>query len=231
MDYNTWNSTRVKDINTMQLRNIQYEIDAKHFMRLIHKGNILDVGCSDGLFIMKIDQFAPEKFSFTGVDVDKHAIESANVNKKYNMNFVHTPLVDYNAKETYDAIIFRGTLQFLNDSIQGTFDKIKKILKPQGKVIIYSCPNFHSFLYYLLKDKWSFFFHGTNLMFNERAIESLAKQYGFAIEELSYPYMGTPYEDREKDFEDVIEIVKNGEMRNPAFWGNIMQIVMTNKEQ
>jgi SAM-dependent methyltransferase len=230
-DYNTYNMVRVKNTKMMSLRNEQYLIDTKHLLSIIDRGNILDVGCSDGLFIKTINDYTNGRCSFTGIDVDKYAIETANATKKSNMNFFNSDLINFDTIEKFDVILFRGTLQYLNNTLQQTFVKIKKIINLNGKIIIYSCPNFHSFLYYLLKENWKFFLPETKLMFNEKAIDSLAKQYNFDIEELSYPYIGTPYENREKDYKEVKEIINNeNNTLNPSFWGNIMQIVMVNNK-
>ena len=69
-------------------------------------------------------------------------------------------------------------------------------------------------------------------MFNEDVIYFIEKEFDLNLLELSYPYIGSAYENRLTDFNNVIEVIKNGKsMTNIPFYGNVMQIVFENKKR
>ena len=57
----------------------------------------------------------------------------------------------------------------------------------------------------------------------------IAKQFGFNIIELSYPYNNTSYYDIEANYNSIIDIIRNGSKKSTPFWGNIIQIVFEKK--
>jgi 2-polyprenyl-3-methyl-5-hydroxy-6-metoxy-1,4-benzoquinol methylase len=241
-DYSDYYTNRSTESVKNSLRIKQYKMDARHLlskMENYNRVNILDIGCSNGLFIETISGFCSDDVFFTGIDVDKSGIECATKRRKENMRFYCTDVTSLDIDEKFDTIIFRGTLQYLDGTLQKVFEKIKTILSPNGKIFIYCLPNYHSLLFFLLGKNCGFFRSDgkSKLMFNERSIKFLAEKYEFEIEELSYPYIGTPYENRIEDFKKIVNIAKavadNGESVDApsfAFWGNIMQIVLKNKE-
>ena len=199
-------------------------------------GSILDVGCSAGLFIHEIYRKAPRSYSkildFTGIDLDIGAIEFAQKNALSNMVYYCTDFLNFQTDKKFDTILFRGTLQYMSDDIRQTFIILKKLLKDNGKIIIYFLPNFYSFMFYLLKENWCLFDSvESKLMFNEDVIYFIEKEFDLNLVELSYPYIGSAYENRLTDFNNVIEVIKNGKsMTNIPFYGNVMQIVFENKK-
>ncbi len=211
------------------LREKQYSIDATHFNAHVTSGSVLDLGCSRGSFIDLLSKIGNYKH-FTGIDIDASAIDFANEHfANERIEFIHTDLVSYEPKRKYDAIIFRGTLQYMSTNLTKVFSKLKSILKSGGHIIIYSLPNADSFIFSLVGEDWVLFNPQEHkLFFNEDSIRFLANKYNLSIEELSYPYIGTPYEHKEKDYQTVIDIIQNQKKASPAFWGNIMQLVLKN---
>lgn len=217
------------------LRKKQYELDAAHFVKNCVPGSILDVGCSAGLFMHEIYKALPpysKTLDFTGIDLDIGAIEFAQKNALSNMVYYCTDFLNFQTDKQFDTILFRGTLQYMSDDIRQTFIKLKKLLKENGKIIIYFLPSFYNFIFYLLKENWCLFDSvESKLMFNEDVIYFIEKEFELKLVELSYPYIGSAYENRMTDFNNVIDVIKNGKpMTNIPFYGNIMQIVFENKK-
>lgn len=213
------------------LRQKQYQIDARHFNRILCSGNVLDVGCSSGGFIFQLDKIG--KYDFTGIDVDGSAIDLASsvASNKPNMNFICDDLLSCNFNKKFNAIIFRGSFQYLGEKLFESINFIKQSLLDGGKIIIYSLPNSKSLLYFLLKDNWNMFHPIEHkLIFNDDVLMFLAKQFNFIVKELSYPYLETPYANIDRDYKAVIDIIRNGSTISTPFWGNIIQCVLEKRK-
>jgi len=227
---NYFDKTRQHNELLNSLRQEQYKIDADHFSSFIQSGNVLDIGCSRGNFTDLISR----KYQYqklTGIDIDSSAIQFARENiKQENLEFIDTDFKNFEPTTLYDAVIFRGTFQYLGSTIQQVCLKLKSALKKNGLIFIYSLQNADSFIFYLVKEKWVLFNPQEHkLFFNEKSLAFLCKNYNFKIEELSYPYIGTPYENKEKDYQSVVEIIKSGIPASPPFLGNIFQLVLRNE--
>ncbi len=91
------------------------------FPNIISKGNVLDVGCSDGIFLNKLNQVGT--YRLFGIDPDELAIKNAK--KKFpKIKFETTNLLEFRPKIKFDAIIFRGSFQFLGSELKDTLKKI-----------------------------------------------------------------------------------------------------------
>lgn len=219
-----YNELRKDDSISSKLRQIQYSVDAKHLKKIISKGKILDVGCSSGKFLNNLCDVAD--FHLYGIDIDKDAIDIA---KKQNskINYTNTDLISYQTDLKFDCIIFRGSFQFLGSDLKKTMNKISKLSSENMKIIIYSLPNSDSILYHLLKDDWHLFDKLSHtLIFNKNSIMKLCEIYNYKIQELSYPYLETPYANNIEDNESLIQLIRNEKKKSFPFWGNIMQIVL-----
>lgn len=218
---------RVNNEQMNELRLKQYEIDAAHFIKQINHGHILDIGCSRGTFMNILNEKG--KFDkITGIDIDESAIKYATENNRHaNLQYLATDLLSFNSHEQFDAVVFRGTLQYLGSNLSNSFEKIKTLLKKDGLIIVYSLPNADSFIFKLAGENWSLFNPKEHkLFFNESAINYLCRKFNLEIEELTYPYIGTPYENVSKDYNTVIDMIKNGTQSSPPFWGNIIQLTL-----
>lgn len=218
---------RNKNTKLGKLRKNQYSIDSQHFQKYIEKGKILDIGCSTGGFIDKLSQNT--KLDLIGIDPDINAIKEAQGKSKINSRFYCSDLINWKDESMFDAIIFRGSFQFLGHDLNKTMKKISKITHKDSKLFIYSLPNSDSFLYYLLKGDWNLFDESHKLIFNKKSINQLCKIFNYKLIEISYPYLETPYADLGKDYENLINNIKNNKKESFPFWGNIMQVVLEKK--
>jgi len=207
-----------------KLRLKQYDIDSHFFSNNISKGNVLDVGCSDGVFLNKLSRVGT--YNLFGIDPDEFAIKNAK--KKFpNMEFESTNLLDYKTKKKFDAIIFRGSFQFLGLELKDTLKKLHLLSKNNTKIFIFSLPNSDSFLYHLLKEDWNLFDSNSHkLIFNKFSIERLCKIYNFKIEHISYPYLETPYANPLTDYKKLVKSIRTGNFVNTPFWGNVIQLIL-----
>lgn len=222
--FKNYNKFRNHTSSHFKLRLKQYEIDSNFLSNIISKGNILDVGCSDGIFLNKLNQVGI--YNLFGIDPDEMAIKNAK--KKFpKIKFESSNLLEFESKIKFDAIIFRGSFQFLGLELQDTLKKLHHISKRKTKFFFFSLPNSDSFLYYLFKEKWNLFDEKSHkLIFNKFSIERLCKLYNFEIEHISYPYIDTPYANPLKDYKKIMRSIRLGNFVNVPFWGNMMQLVL-----
>jgi len=225
--FEKYSKFRNKNSKLGKLRKIQYSIDSKHFQKHISKGKILDIGCSTGDFIEKLSDNV--NLDLIGIDPDKHAIKEARTKSKKNARFYCSDLINFKQKDKFDAIIFRGSFQFLGHDLNKTLNKISKICSKGSKLLIYSLPNSDSFLYYLLKDEWDLFNETHKLIFNKKSITELCKIFNYKLIEISYPYLETPYANLHKDYENLINNIKDNKKQSIPFWGNIIQVILEKK--
>jgi len=216
------------DLNNSEhdkLRKTQYSLQAEHLKKTIPSGKILDVGCSSGELLSNI--VGKPQYSLYGIDPDKKAISQAKKKFGSEIQFFDSDLIHYETDIKYDGIVFRGTLQYLGSDLRMTMEKISKIFSSNGKMVMYSIPNSDSIQYYLLKDKWQLFHKLEHrLIFNRCSILKLCEIFKYKLIELSYPYLETPYANPEKDYEDLINLIKEKKIKSFPFWGNSMQIVL-----
>lgn len=207
-----------------KLRDVQYDIDAKFLQQFVKSGRILDVGCSNGIFLNKLRRCGNYKLS--GIDPDPTAIEMAKKNFS-QIDFYNSNLLDFDTKIKFDCIVFRGSLQFLGSELKSSLKKLNSITKKNSKIIIYSLPNSDSFLYHLLKEKWNLFDPESHkLIFNTTSLRKLCKINNFQLINISYPYLDTAYSNVKKDYKTLFDSIQLGKPKNVPFWGNIIQTVL-----
>lgn len=112
----------------------------KHIMNKIETGkeNVLDIGCGVGLGLRLINLLHPEKKLY-GVDISELAVERVN---KYLPNAIleceKVPPLNYD-DDFFDIIICTEFLEHITDPVFA-LKEIKRVLKPEGKVLI-TIPN------------------------------------------------------------------------------------------
>lgn len=151
------------------------------------KCNLLDVGCSTGIFL----SIAKERgFNVYGVEVNERTAEIANNNK---LNVFVGVLKNANFKDNYFSIIHLGSvIEHVPDPV-ALLKESKRILK-KGGIIIISTPNSECFwfkasrlLYQWFKFPWSVLIpHYHLFLFSESNFEKLLSRMKFKILDINY---------------------------------------------
>lgn len=110
----------------------------QHYEKLLLKemtkpnGKALDIGCGTGEFDYKASQHLGH---ITGIDMSQGMIDQAN--KRYqgdNLTYILEDFDDLSTESQYDYIVSIATFHHLN--LSSALDKIQKLLKPGGKLIV-----------------------------------------------------------------------------------------------
>jgi ubiquinone/menaquinone biosynthesis C-methylase UbiE len=116
--------------------------------RILQKKNcyrVLDVGCGVG----KVTTYLSLKgLDMVGIDISSRLINLSKKkakSKKAKCEFILVELDKYIPKKKFDAVLFAGVLEHIEDEVE-LMSQAKKILKKGGKIIITDMPAF-SILY------------------------------------------------------------------------------------
>jgi len=121
----------------MKLRNRGIHTLACHLLgEKLNNANVLDIGCGVGRLCFIAAQKAKH---VEGLDMMKPPIDVANTLKEAtatpNINFVLSPIEEYEVREQFDIIFFMATLEHIIDT-DPLFENINRALKPGGIVLI-----------------------------------------------------------------------------------------------
>jgi SAM-dependent methyltransferase len=109
----------------------------KEKLRLKSGAAILDLGCGGGRNSIEL---AKAGFSVTGMDLNKYALEQAELNRPENLNisFIHRDIFEIDYVETFPAItlIFNHFSSFNRIAVKKLLSKISRALVPEGKLLI-----------------------------------------------------------------------------------------------
>jgi SAM-dependent methyltransferase len=199
--------------NNLRLR--QFKIDKLLIQKFIKNGKICDVGCSTGEFLYNIGW----KKHVYGMEINKYAKKEARkfINFKKNIT---------NQKNYFDIVVFRGTIQHLDDP----FNFLKKSyasLKKGGWLILLSVPNANSILFKIKKTLPVLYKEDKRIYYIPRDNELLnvLKNYNFKIKKIEYPYLNTPYKNLMLDHIKFLLNIFFFKFYPHAFWMSSMNIV------
>lgn len=227
--FDNYYSRRKDDLasKSNEKREEQYEIDSSFLKIYLRDGDsVLDVGCSYGKFLQSISALR-DNLTCTGIDIDGSAISEAKAKFGELSRYKAANLLSIDEKNEFDLVTFRGTLQYHGADLPANLSQLRQILKPSGKVVIFSLPSTDAFMYKLLGRKWALFHPEMQLMFNERVIRFMAQKFGFCIEDLQYPYLEDVYANPSEDYDNVRDIILGKSEKSNPFWGSIMRIVLS----
>ncbi len=110
------------------------------YSNLLHKVNILDVGCGGGLLC---EPLARLDANVTGIDADKKSLKVAISHAKdenLSINYTHLTLEDIiKAKKKYDVVLVMEVIEHV-DNIEHFILQLSNIINPNG-IIIFSSIN------------------------------------------------------------------------------------------
>lgn len=112
---------------------LMYKKALDRLENLTAKGRLLDVGCSYGAFLELAEYRGWETF---GVDVSTKAVAYARQERKLNVKVGKLEDVRF-PKNHFSVITLWDVIEHLDDPVR-TLEEIKRILKPDGVVVIFT---------------------------------------------------------------------------------------------
>ena len=175
---------------------------------------VCDVGCSTGEFLETLKWKGPKY----GLEINKKAIQRAKESGiKFHKNIL-------NVNNFFDVIIFRGTIQHLDDPFN-YLAKAHKSLKKGGFVFFLATPNINSFHYKLFNDLPALDAKRNFYLPSKLSLINLMKIYNFKFIDSEYPYLKSGYEKPLKNFLCFFLRIFGLYKQNIPFPGNMMNLV------
>lgn len=219
--YNTARDTARGDLRAKRAQ--MHELDAAYVRRFLHAADarIVDVGSGTGDFSA---QFL-DRCEVHAVEVDGAArTVCAGV---YPALRLHPSLESVPRDAAFDAILFRGTLQYLPD-LHKVASWSGARLAGGGRLFVLATPNAESILAQLQRERWVL----ANKMehrywFTRRHLMRLFGE-GFTLVDYDLPYLGTPYENYSDDLGKVVAMMESPAARaqRVPFFGSMMNVVL-----
>jgi SAM-dependent methyltransferase len=180
-------------------------------------GRILDIGCGDGDFLAGLD----DRWEKWGVDISPQAVKLAT-DKGIRMEPYSERWPEGFAEEAFDVIVFRGTLQHIDLPFY-VLRECARMLNPGGVLAFLATPNAGSICYKLFGSLPALDPPRNWWVFSERELLNVLGRLGLKVEEVVYPYWGTPYARPLRDLLDfLLRLI--GFRRGFAFPGNMMEV-------
>jgi SAM-dependent methyltransferase len=222
--YATYNAAR--DVESAQLRDQRlqmYTVDATFARRYLRPGDarLLDVGSGTGDFAA---QFS-DALELHGVEVD--ATARAACARAHPALRLYADLRAIPQSIAFDAIVFRGTLQYMPD-LSAVAAWCSERLRSSGRLFILATPNAESILAQMQREQWVLANKAEHrYWFTRRHLLRLFGN-GFRLVAYDLPYLGTPYEDYSNDLRKVIAMIENPQARadRVPFFGSMMNVVL-----
>jgi SAM-dependent methyltransferase len=222
--YEAYNEAR--DVENAQLRAQRlhmYKIDGAFARRFLRSGDarMLDVGSGTGDFFA---QFSGE-LELHGVEVD--AAARAACARSHPTLRLYADLAAIPESMTFDAMIFRGTLQYMPD-LHAVAAWCSERLRLGGRLFILATPNAESILAQMQREQWVLAHKVEHrYWFTRRHLLRLFGD-GFGLVAYDLPYLGTPYEDYGNDLRRVLAMIESPQARTDRvpFFGSVMNVVL-----
>jgi len=222
--YEAYNAAR--DVESAQLRaqRLQmYKLDGAFACRFLRPSDrrMLDVGSSTGDFVA---QFSGE-LELHGVEVD--AAARAACARSYPALRLYANLAAIPESLTFDAMVFRGTLQYMPD-LRAVAAWCSERLRAGGRLFVLATPNAESLLAQMQREQWVLANKVEHRYWFTR--RHLLRLFGdrFSLVAYDLPYLGTPYEDYGNDLRKVLAMIDSPQARTGAvpFFGSVMNVVL-----
>lgn len=231
--YNNYIQYRLDHTAKMVQRDRMYELDADFLEQFVKRGAVLDVGCSAGYFLEKLNA----TFDKYGIEVDVKVVELAQQRSPLRDRIKLLRLgEDGFAAESFDAVTMRGVIEHVPHPDQ-SIARVAELLKPGGYFYITATPNIDSFCADVYREKWNLWDPYQHIYhFSVPTLTRLCRRFGLELVAQAYPYLETPYANPPEDHRRVLEdykLIQDGRRseinRNPAFWGNMLTVLFQKK--
>ncbi len=231
--YDNYIQYRLDNPIKMLQRDRMYELDAGFLQQFVKKGALLDVGCSAGYFLEKLN----DEFEKNGIEFDSKAVEEAQQRGflKDRIKIGRLGEDDFRAA-SFDVVVMRGVVEHLPEPDQ-SIARVAELLKPGGYFYITATPNVESFCADIYREKWNLWDPYQHIYhFSVPTLMRLCKRFGLELVAEAYPYVETPYANPPADHEQVLadyERIRAGRRdevgKSPAFWGNMLTVLFQKK--
>ncbi|HWO06972.1 MAG TPA: class I SAM-dependent methyltransferase [Candidatus Paceibacterota bacterium] len=217
--YAGYNTTRdERDSELEAKRRIMYRQDYAYVRRFLpQRGLLLDFGSGTG------------EFSGLFEDCEVHGIEVDDAARAHAA--IRFPALQMHANAAsaphgpYDAIVFRGTLQYAPD-LRAIVDLCTERTRTGSLIFILATPNAESLLAQTQKEYWALanaYEHRYWL-----SVPHLQRLFGdsFELRDRDFPYLNTPYERYTDDLKKVLAIARGENVKEKfPFFGSMMNVV------
>tara|TARA_R100000234_G_C4956623_1_gene159860 strand:+ start:189 stop:878 length:690 start_codon:yes stop_codon:yes gene_type:complete len=197
-------------------RQKSYDQEIGLIKKHVKSGNLLDVGCSTGEFIdrlnwsgdcygMEINDFARSHAEDKGIRFDRNLFNSDNY---------------------FDVIIFRGVAHLLDTPFL-YFQRAYKSLKPGGYLFFLATPNANSPCYKISNSLHILYKEQTFYVPSDIWLTNACENFGFQTIEKQFPYMSSPYRSFLKDHFLFLLLLFGIKTKHKfSFWKNMMNITL-----
>lgn len=210
------------DLNKKRVVMYEQEMSSINMHKSLYQGGrILDIGCGTGDFL---DLFG-NNWEKWGTEISKYAREIAykkNINV-INLTYLLALLFEHPETNSFDIIIFRGTIQHLDNPMY-TIQKCYELLKPGGLICFLATPNSDSMVYRrcgdlpMINEKYNFLIPSTKIL------RQTLTNFGFKDVTFHYPYWKTPYRNTLLDlWKGTLTFLGLRRKADFAFWGNTLE--------
>lgn len=194
-----------------QKRLAMYSQEHSRIRELVKTGKVLDVGCGVGDFLNMFEDSAWVKY---GIDVSPYALQLAS------QKHIITTLPE-TCDNFFDLIVFRGTLQHLDEPIT-TIKRCIRWLKTGGYMVFLATPNIGGPCYRLFQDLPMLGASMNFMLVSDKILRNILQNLGLTVLKFHFPYRGSPYARPWRDcFSFGLRCV--GVRRSFAFWRNMME--------
>ncbi len=148
----------------------------------IKGGNLLDVGCSTGLFLRTVHENSTYKWKLFGIDINRSSITFAQT--KVSALFFCASLHKKKFKGNFfDCVTCFDVLEHDRD-IWGNVKEIYRILKPGGLLVI-QAPNYKSVMAYMTGENWDWWSVPDHILhFSPSVLYKILIDNGFIVKKL-----------------------------------------------
>jgi SAM-dependent methyltransferase len=161
-----------KEENNRKLTSYYRLEKLRKYIDIKSKTSLLKIGCSTGAFLYHFRKISKE---ITGIDLNKKFV--AYGNKNYNLNIINGDFEKYSFKKKYDLIILFSVLENIPD-LNLFFKKVKKLIKPNGHLILNYVPA-NNFIEKIQKKNYFMFRQPIYNYFNKKSFYKFFSQKGF----------------------------------------------------
>lgn len=171
-------------------RGRMYEMEIEEIAHWIGRsGRFLDVGCAYGRFL----SYLPNTFEKYGVEFSEEAAAWGRRNFDLDIRVGELHAVDW-PEAFFDIVQFRGVFEHLPDP-QRDVETAYRILRPGGWLLLSTVPNVGGPCGWLFKERFKLVYPREHIYyFSRKTLTQYCTKNNFHVVHISYPYLGTPYE-------------------------------------